>query len=257
MNTTSNLSPFTNPYLVFLALGVCCSLASAQMTSEDAECIAASNQHSQDGGGWMGFGRTLKNKIEGEENLQCLSLPPTPEYFDPCALTLESGRPNSYDLNQFKNRAHSLEEAARALFQPNRTPFNSADDAAKAALSWINGTSIDEGVEYAGRIYQETGGSGKYFFSSPVAGSSNDSDSNSSRIPAETTVVGTYHTHGGGFDATDEFFSAQDILKAAMSKHPAYLVTPRGVIQRFEPKSDRTTDTECATTKGNGTIHLL
>jgi hypothetical protein len=47
--------------------------------------------------------------------------------------------------------------------------------------------------------------------------------------------VGSYHTHAGGFNPTDEFFSPQDKLKATLSKTQSFVGTPQGKVLKYTP----------------------
>lgn len=111
--------------------------------------------------------------------------------------------------------------------------FNTADEAAIAAIDLINPTSIALNVEHAGRIFKR---SGKYFFTAAsTLNRSDDSDPGFRVAGAEN--IGTYHTHAGGFNETDEIFSPQDKLKATLGREISWLGTPYQRILRFTPVS--------------------
>ena len=121
------------------------------------------------------------------------------------------------------------------------TPFESADWAAHAALAEIATKSVDKNVEYAGNVYQNRDGS--YSFSKPVTlGHNWDSQPNDSPIPANAKRVATYHSHAGGFNASDEFFSPSDKLRSLVGGEQAYLITPRGQMFKYTPPTLLTTD---------------
>jgi Domain of unknown function (DUF4329) len=109
-------------------------------------------------------------------------------------------------------------------------PFPTADQAAFAAIDEILPTSIANNWEYAGRIYK-TSDSQFAFTQAPTLGRDNDSYPG----PKVDGSIGTYHTHAGGFHATDELFSPADKWKATLAKEFSYVGTPRGQILRFTP----------------------
>ena len=136
-------------------------------------------------------------------------------------------------------------------------PFDSADEAARAALNAANAPSINDNREYSGLIYK--GADGKFYFTGPARGT--DQGANPYRdapAPAGTTVVGDYHTHGpyGTADpvtgavipthdpAKDDFnadnFSGPDkrgIANDARGKpgYAGYLGTPSGTFRKYDP----------------------
>ena len=68
--------------------------------------------------------------------------------------------------------------------------FNTADEAAIAAIEKINPTSIARNIEFAGRIFKRNG---KYFFTAAqTLNRSDDSDPGFKVADAEN--IGTYHT---------------------------------------------------------------
>jgi hypothetical protein len=107
--------------------------------------------------------------------------------------------------------------------------FPTADSAAIAAIEDINAISIAQNWEYAGRILQRASG---FTFSPPQTLQRRD-DSSAGLRTADS--VGTYHTHSGEFEPTDERFSPDDLLKATLGKESSYLGTPRGRILKFTP----------------------
>jgi hypothetical protein len=110
------------------------------------------------------------------------------------------------------------------------TAFTSPESAALSALSEIDTVSTDGNIEYAGKAYENPDGS--YSFTSAAPGTSGTSNPAASPVPAGATVVGSYHSHAGEFNASDEFFSEQDKDQARNRHQFSYLVTPRG--QRFQ-----------------------
>lgn len=113
-----------------------------------------------------------------------------------------------------------------------KQPFSSANAAAIAAIEDINPTSISRNVEFAGRIFRRANGA--YSFTEPQTLNSSD-DSNAGPKVAGVTNIGTYHTHAGGFNETDEIFSPKDKLKATLGKELSYLGTPHQRILKFTP----------------------
>jgi len=80
----------------------------------------------------------------------------------------------------------------------NETGFLTPDAAGKAALDYINPTSIKNNKEYAGWIYSKKNADGdtRYHYTEPVVGSDRNSDATKSKVPGGVNVVGHYHTHG-------------------------------------------------------------
>jgi Domain of unknown function (DUF4329) len=111
-------------------------------------------------------------------------------------------------------------------------PFTSADAAATAAIDDINPTSISRNVEFAGRIFRRANGA--YSFTAPGTLNRSD-DSDAGPKVAGAANIGTYHTHAGGFNETDEIFSPQDLLKATLAKELSYLGTPHQRVLKFTP----------------------
>src|ERR1700722_19368222 len=86
--------------------------------------------------------------------------------------------------------------------------FGNADAAAIAALDEILPRSIGENREFAGRIFHVPGRG--FAFTRPNPGRRDDSPPGPTTPPPKLITarnVGTYHTHGGNFDETDEIFS--------------------------------------------------
>ena len=107
--------------------------------------------------------------------------------------------------------------------------FQTADGAATAAIEDINPTSIAQNFEYAGRILQRANG---FTFTAAQTLRLRD-DSFAGAKTADS--VGTYHTHSGEFEPTDETFSPKDLVKATLGKELSYMGTPRGRILKFTP----------------------
>jgi hypothetical protein len=120
-----------------------------------------------------------------------------------------------------------LENLSRAGFA-----FRTADAAAVAALDEIYFKSLANRVEFAGRVFQK---GASFFFTAARAGSRDNSDPGA-KLP-NVSNVGTYHSHGGEFQPTDELFSPQDKLKAEFGKEVSYLITPRRKILKYIPAS--------------------
>ena len=109
------------------------------------------------------------------------------------------------------------------------TIFRTPDAAATVAIDEINGASIAQNVEFAGRILSRASG---YTFGAPrTLHRRDDSDAG----PKTAASVGTYHTHAGEFEPTDEIISPMDLLKDTLGKELSYLGTPRGRVMKFTP----------------------
>lgn len=115
--------------------------------------------------------------------------------------------------------------------------YSTLRDAAIAALQDINQTSINEGREYAGRLYRNsdlTGTRGTYSYTAPNPGNKDSSKPGS--YPFWATDAGTYHTHGApdpGYD--NENFSKIDIDNANKEGLPSFLGTPGGYFKEYIP----------------------
>jgi hypothetical protein len=136
-------------------------------------------------------------------------------------------------------------------------PYATQDEAARAALAASNPDSIRDNREYSGLIYRAS--DGQYYYSRPAQGSDQGANPwRDSSIPAGTTEVGYYHTHGDystadptthaavrtSDPANDDFnsdnFSGPD--KRAAQNHGAgvpgyagYLAGPGGTFRRYDP----------------------
>jgi Domain of unknown function (DUF4329) len=109
------------------------------------------------------------------------------------------------------------------------TIFDDADATAIAAIEEINSTSITRNVEFAGRIVRSVAG---FTFTKAQTLNQRDDSDPGPKIPGS---IGTYHTHAGEFEPTDEEFSPDDMVKATLGKEVSYLGTPRGRILKFPP----------------------
>ena len=173
--------------------------------------------------------------------------------YDPCtvidannpALTapLSAGQPSSYQA--ITDTENSI--ATANGWKPDATGFETADEAGKAAISYIDPTSIQHNREYAGNIYLNPK-TGLYYFSEPVEGTMNSSLPGLSPVPAGDTIVATYHTHAGNFAVSDEYVSPGDIAKAAGSGKPSYVGTPEGKVLKYDP--NRPSPSPCADLQG-------
>jgi uncharacterized protein RhaS with RHS repeats len=113
--------------------------------------------------------------------------------------------------------------------------YRTINAAGTAAISDINYKSIQDHVEYGGRIYRNPNGS--YSYTAPIMGNI-DSVSHGPNIPNR---AGLYHTHGAfdpGYD--NENFSPDDERIATNANEPSYLGTPSGVIKKFNPATNKT-----------------
>lgn len=112
-------------------------------------------------------------------------------------------------------------------------PYTTADEAARAAILKINPISISKKWEYAGRIYQK--GNNFFYTEAKTLRNPNNSDPGHKIVGTNIINIGTYHTHGGAFDPTDEEFSPDDKWKATFGKEISYLGTPLKKILKFTP----------------------
>ena len=108
----------------------------------------------------------------------------------------------------------------------------------EAAIAWgneFNDDSIEDNKEYSSSIYMNGDG---FSYTDPSKG---DANMASPSIPVSgfPSVVAYIHSHGAyvpGFD--NENFSLEDMEGADNSSKPFYLTTPRGVLQKYVPRSD-------------------
>jgi len=127
--------------------------------------------------------------------------------------------------------------------QPPKPPVGdpSRDGAGTSAVVSINPTSIQQGVEYAGRVYKNSDAS--YSYTSPNRGTVDRSSHGSiDSLPSGTTNAGLYHTHGSATPGYDnKHFSPQDKGNARREHVPSYLATPGGKVLKSDPDTGRVT----------------
>ena len=121
--------------------------------------------------------------------------------------------------------------AVATVSQAGQLAFASMDQCGTAALDEILSRSISEGVEFAGLIFQRGASFG---FTAPRRGEP-DASLPGLTVPAGTTTVGTYHTHGNK-QGSGEIFSPQDRGFHNLRHWFAYLGTPSRAILKFTPK---------------------
>lgn len=118
--------------------------------------------------------------------------------------------------------------------------FDDEDAAAIYAIDSVNPTSIEEAVEYSGGIFKVATGE-RYGYTQPMRGDPTAAEP-TTRAPAGSVIVATYHTHGAGFkDSTAaESFSPQDRGFHNLKQLDGYLGTPKGSVLLFRhgPKPD-------------------
>jgi RHS repeat-associated protein len=117
-------------------------------------------------------------------------------------------------------------------FRPGDS-YSTLDAAAIDAINDINETSISEGKEYAGGLYQNSDGT--YSYTAPNEGTKDSSSPG--RLPDGKTNQGSYHTHGAndhGYD--NENFSSADQFLSELAGKPAYLGTPGRKIKKYIPE---------------------
>lgn len=124
--------------------------------------------------------------------------------------------------------------------QAGRVTYRTADAAGIAAVQEVNPISIAVKAEFSGAVYQL----GSFFsFTPPKKGEATASDPNVP-VPAGTTKVAIYHTHGAGYQNSSaaESFSIEDReISKQQSKRSGqlvfnYLGTPSGKVLKFIPK---------------------
>ncbi len=113
-------------------------------------------------------------------------------------------------------------------------PYPSQDSTAEQAILDINPTSIQQHIEYAGMIYQNSTIC-SYSYTQPNKGTRDSSNPGGpSSVPSGTTATAYYHTHGGndpGYD--NENFSTPDKNYANYYSIDGYLGTPSGAIKKY------------------------
>lgn len=142
---------------------------------------------------------------------------------------------------------------------PNNSdgPFDTPDEAARAALTRVNPQSIKDNLEYSGLIYR--GADGKYYYSGPAKGTDQGAQPwKDAPIPSGTTEVAYYHTHADystvdpttgaavrtsdpkkddfnsdNFSATDKRVARQKAI--TFPSYNGYLGTPSGKFRKYEP----------------------
>lgn len=149
--------------------------------------------------------------------------------------------------------------------------FPSADAAAQAALDRANPMSVQDNLEFGGKVFRDER-SGRYSASLPRAGTDQGFDPTKVQEPSHRSWVGDYHTHGDystvgpqgeavrtSDPAHDDFnsnrFSRQDLRGIAADAqgragYTGYLGTPGGDYRRFDPVGR--TDTVFARRPGAG-----
>ena len=113
---------------------------------------------------------------------------------------------------------------------PYQNSYNSVDDAAIAWGREYAALSIRQNREYGSIIYKNSN-NGKYYFTSPAAGTRN------SCYPSGTTKTGkvaVIHSHGKAeWDKGEEFFSGADYSFAlSVGVKTIYVTTPEGKLLR-------------------------
>jgi RHS repeat-associated protein len=125
--------------------------------------------------------------------------------------------------------------------------YRTMDIAAANALGDINGISVLNGREYAGRLYANPNGT--FSYNAPTTLGRDLAWNRSNPGPVMTNTVGDYHTHGAMTLATahDEFFSPRDITESKRDaqltgslSYASYLGTTQGAMKKYSPIFDRT-----------------
>jgi len=110
--------------------------------------------------------------------------------------------------------------------------YSTPGAAGSQAIRDINPSSVGYNVEYAGWVYQGSGGN--YSYTAPIQGTMAGSNPGAP-LPGATSV-GIYHTHGAdvpGFD--NNIFSPQDTGVFNAGYFQGYLGTPSGTVQQYDP----------------------
>ena len=111
--------------------------------------------------------------------------------------------------------------------QMSTSTYKTVTKAATAALDAIIGQSEKSGWEYAGQVVKLH--DGRYAYTSPTTIQSNDQSDfdggmpEGTRIPAETTDAGMYHTHPTCSDCNPDGFSGADNAIAVREHMPSYI----------------------------------
>jgi len=118
-------------------------------------------------------------------------------------------------------------------------PYPTQDAAATDAITDINPTSISEGREYAGWVYQSSNST--YSYTEPISGSMAGS-SPGPRPSDNRAGTAIYHTHGAndpGYDNENLSRSnypgePSDINSAETNNVDIYVGTPSGAIKKYD-----------------------
>ena len=115
--------------------------------------------------------------------------------------------------------------------------YKKLDEAASQAIRDINPTSIKNGHEYMGLLYQNSDET--YSYTSPNEGTADSSSPgflNTIYVQLFKKLAGDYHTHGGCDSQYDnENFGNADMDGNDYFNLPGYLGTPNGDIKKYTP----------------------
>ncbi len=102
------------------------------------------------------------------------------------------------------------------------------------AIKDINGLSVQNNIEYAGWVYQNTNGT--YSYTAPLAGGA--STSNPGAAPIGAASIGIYHTHSS-YDSElgigNNIFSEADLNVLKAGGFRGYLGTPLNSVLEYDP----------------------
>lgn len=167
------------------------------------------------------------------------------------------------DSKDDPSKGAGLEEVKPPAPDKGPGPYETPEEAAKAALDNSNQKSIDENREAGGLIYKDK--DGKYYYTGPAKGDGDHCCPADAPAPDGTDVVGRYHTHGDyseadpvtgkpekrTFPQNDDFnsdhFSETDRQNADNSAKStpgfkSYLGTPSGKYKQYDPATGQETE---------------
>jgi len=114
--------------------------------------------------------------------------------------------------------------------------FDSADQAAKAALGEVTTISESKFYEFGGLIYKHAG---RFYYSTPYSSLDDKGFKIVAKIPAAAAIIAVYHNHPK-VDAHAEYFSPDDVKVATDMHVLSYIyVNASQEIRRFDPDQAR------------------
>ena len=167
-------------------------------------------------------------------------------YYDPTFSLWQSIDPLASAYPAWSPYAYVLQNPFTYSDPDGRFPnqlFSSPTAAARDFGYFYNGYSIDANVELASTIYEVKRKGRQYYAYSPAAkGTTTSSNPHDAPAPAGTRAVGDIHTHGAEMAKYDNNnFSGTDVKGITHDKHIGFVVTPKGLLKRYNPWARRTT----------------